>query len=146
MENQKNVSTFVENENPTFTENKNSVSEFIPYELALELKELGFDEPCFGEYKELECYDYKGGCGVKITKSIFLSTINGVRNYNQENLISAPLWQQAFRWLKDNYNLRKEYGVFPHHTIIFNHLFDGGKEEQAELEALKKLIEIVKNK
>ena len=25
-------------------------TEFIPYEQALELKELGFDEPCFGRY------------------------------------------------------------------------------------------------
>ena len=24
--------------------------EFVPYELALRMKELGFDEPCFGYY------------------------------------------------------------------------------------------------
>jgi hypothetical protein len=24
--------------------------EFVPYELALKLKEIGFDEPCFGYY------------------------------------------------------------------------------------------------
>jgi len=28
--------------------------EFIPYEQALELKELGFDEPCFGCYDEIK--------------------------------------------------------------------------------------------
>jgi hypothetical protein len=25
--------------------------EFVPYELALKLKKLGFDEPCFGLYE-----------------------------------------------------------------------------------------------
>ena len=104
--------------------------EFVPYEIALALKELGFDEPCFGFYfKEKEEEEFKlivrGGTGAFFGYQF-----------------DAPLYQQAFRWFKDNYNLRKEYGVFPHHTIIFNHLFDGGKEEQAELECLKKLIEI----
>ena len=31
--------------------------EFIPYELALELKQLGFDEPCFGYYVDGELRD-----------------------------------------------------------------------------------------
>ena len=34
--------------------------EFIPYEQALELKELGFDEPCLG------CYDDKAVFGFKV--------------------------------------------------------------------------------
>ncbi len=34
--------------------------EFIPYEQALELKELGFDEPCFG------CYDEKRVFGLTV--------------------------------------------------------------------------------
>ena len=28
--------------------------EFVPYELAVKLKELGFDEECFGYYTELD--------------------------------------------------------------------------------------------
>ena len=27
--------------------------EFVPYELALRMKALGFDEPCFGYYDEV---------------------------------------------------------------------------------------------
>ena len=30
----------------------NIENEFIPYEQALALKELGFDEPCFGIYQK----------------------------------------------------------------------------------------------
>jgi len=39
---------------------KKSEKEFVPYPLALKMKALGFDEPCFGCYtkdKELS-YDY----------------------------------------------------------------------------------------
>ena len=35
--------------------NTNYEKDFVPYEQALALKELGFDEPCFG------FYTYKGG-------------------------------------------------------------------------------------
>ncbi len=105
--------------------------EFVPYEQALELKALGFDEPCFGLFirdksllvKEMpnqnECEIYFGG-------------------------ILAPTFSQAFRWFRDKHNLKDKYGVFPHHTIMFNYIIGGGKEEEAELACLRKLIEIVK--
>jgi hypothetical protein len=56
--------------------------EFIPYEQALALKELGFDEPCFGSYdpfgsKQLSC--------------------SGIYTYG--NCIAAPLYQQAINFL-----------------------------------------------
>jgi hypothetical protein len=85
--------------------------EFVPYEQAVELKELGFDEPCFGNHTETDFYDYKGGVGVKITKHIVLSNINGVRNYNQEGQVSAPTFSQAFRWLYQKLGIEK--GVMP---------------------------------
>jgi len=103
--------------------------EFVPYEQALILKELGFDEPCFGLFirdksllvKEMpnqnECEIYFGG-------------------------ILAPTFSQAFRWFRDKHNLKDKYGVFPHHTIMFNYIIGGGKEEEAELACLIKLIEI----
>jgi len=106
--------------------------EFIPYEQALALKELGFDEPCvaiFGRNNELSVDDgfYKQ------------------ENYHKDTVL-APTYSQAFRWFREKYNLREQYGVFPHHTIITKYLIDGNNEENAELECLKKLIEIVKKK
>ena len=107
--------------------------DFAPYEPSLALKELGFDEPCFGLFirdksllvKEMpnqnECEIYFGG-------------------------ILAPTFSQAFRWFREKHNLKDKYGVFPHHTIMFNYIIGGGKEEEAELACLRKLIEIVKNK
>ena len=32
---------------------------FVPYEIALALKELGFDEPCFGKYLSSFQSDWK---------------------------------------------------------------------------------------
>jgi len=72
-------------------------NEFIPYEQALEFKELGFDEECLAFYNstfqtpnELLYPQYGGEVG----------------NWNVENhLISAPLYQQAFRWFREKYDL-----------------------------------------
>ena len=109
-------------------------NEFIPYQQALELKELGFDEPCFGKIyadggSEQLSYPYKNSDQIgKVTSC------------------SAPLYQQVFRWFKENYNLKDDYGVFPHHTIMSNYILNGGNEENAEVECVKELISIVKNK
>ena len=66
--------------------------EFVPYEQALELKELGFDEECFGYYSFSE----------KITlKSCFNRTpiiLSGKK-------CSIPLYSQVFRWFREKHNL-----------------------------------------
>jgi hypothetical protein len=113
--------------------------EFIPYEIALALKELGFDEPCLMYWNDFG-----------------KTSINRFQLHNEidewcQDYIEAPLYQQAFRWLlilvnKDEYFSNKW-------TISYNEdyysLFLGGCNMsvfKTELECLKKLIEIVKNK
>jgi hypothetical protein len=59
--------------------------EFIPYTEALALKELGFDEPCFGYYDE-------GG-------NLYTEMVE---------VLKAPLYQQAFRWFREKYNIHAE--------------------------------------
>ena len=119
--------------------------EFIPYEQALELKELGFDEECFGYYSFSE----------KITlKSCFNRTpiiLSGKK-------CSIPLYSQVFRWFREKHNLeshvKKDWidGILQGYESIIECL-DGYIDvgtfktyEEAELECLKKLIEIVTNK
>lgn len=110
-------------------------TEFIPYEKALELKELGFDEPCFG-YWNIDPYLPK-------------PTFNLVKPFDHEWCIPAPLYQQAFRWFREKHNV--------HHLIEFDFdiynavlkcslVLSCTTYEEAELACLKKLIEIVKNK
>ena len=134
--------------------------EFIPYEQALELKELGFDEPCFGFYLD-------NGLWVPSSSS----------NWGEDPLyptnsdllsgdVSAPLYQQAFRWFRDKYGLcfwiermytvdsicyyryTCEYKKDPlskTHEVILS-LKEYDNYEEAELACLQKLIEIVKTK
>lgn len=78
--------------------NKNNLrKEFIPYEQALELKELGFDEPCFFAFDNcstpMRCTD------LRTNEQKF----NGV-NYNSSSYTSQPTFSQAFRWSREKYN------------------------------------------
>jgi hypothetical protein len=121
--------------------------EFIPYEQALALKELGFDEPCVGYYENdvlILCYDSK-------------------QDYELLLNCAAPLYQQAFRWFREKYDLFgciDFHGCTPPHWFIRideisknDYIFHSEDEdykfnnyEEAELECLKKLIEIIKQK
>lgn len=104
--------------------------EFVPYELALKLKQLGFDEPCIATHGYLELY---------------INTDDGH--------IKAPLYQQAFRWFREKYKLSGliEIGTHKYSFIIFNEAKDSrkitssmnGTFEEAELACFTKLIEIV---
>jgi hypothetical protein len=66
--------------------------EFIPYEQALALKELGFDEPCFGYYF------YNGSF-----KEWTLNIDNESDEYTI--VIQAPTYSQAFRWFREKHNI-----------------------------------------
>ena len=122
--------------------------EFTPYAEALALKELGFDETCIGFYniKGISVSDYK------VTKL-------QIDSLGLEKCCLAPLYQQAFRWFREKYRLDAiiDVGVMGYRANIvdrrgkFLHIAVAAPPteyiyEEAELECLKKLIEIVKNK
>lgn len=106
--------------------------EFVPCEQALDLKELGFNENCIKVYHTDKDNNF---------------------NINENFNISAPLYQQAFRWFRKKYNhLKIRIGEEDFREDIFEYdikniiTVSGFKTyEEAELECLKKLIEIVKD-
>ena len=61
--------------------------EFVPYELALELKELGFDEECW--------FYYQHNSELRISLS-FLHN-----KFSNQMQCSSPLWQQVFDWFRN---------------------------------------------
>jgi hypothetical protein len=139
--------------------------EFVPYEQALALKELGFDEPCYGNYNNL----------TETTRFIFGKTNEGSITWNRvpgtndivisNERILAPTYSQAFRFFREKYGLEASIQRMPPEVygkgkgdikkyllyIWAENLNPRGQQtlhfdtyEEAELECLKKLIEITK--
>jgi hypothetical protein len=109
--------------------------EFIPYELALELKELGFNESCFA-YLKPNVLTYEITIG----------------EFNEFEYHSAPTYSQAFRWFREKHNLgaivsqfgyaiENQYGQA---TTFVKENENPLSYEEAELECLKRLIKIAK--
>jgi hypothetical protein len=116
--------------------------EFIPYEQALALKELGFNEPCLAQYKKYEVGEAKLDIGFSKNELI-------MQFHKLSKFCTAPLYQQAFRWLLVLVN--KDELFSNKWSISYNEdyysLFLGGCNMgvfEEELACLKKLIEIVK--
>lgn len=112
--------------------------EFVPYQEALELKKLGFDEPCFGFY----------GGGFKSDERVFeLTNDDDATRFRESRGLKAPLRQQAFEWL---YTKTGQWIVPIPNDDRKKGWYGVGKlvktYKEAELECLKKLIEIVKSK
>ena len=116
---------------------------FVPYKIALELKELGFDEPCFGSIDQIGYIHVKGS----------KSSPRGSMMYNT---IDCPTFSQAFRFFREKYGLHyiickniqmdgygyREVILIPYMEENENTIFK--TYEEAELECIKKLIEIAK--
>lgn len=142
-------------------------NEFITYNQALALKELGFNKPCFAYYGKQETM-----MGL-LYSNIYNGNVieNCIAKPSPLHLdVYAPLYQQAFRWFREKHGLMhiinpynftaeidylnkrvvdEKYGDF----IPHDHLIDEEGEEikysfyeEAEQACLDKLIEIVKNK
>ena len=77
--------------------------QFVPYEIALKLKELGFDKEClawFAENKEIQIAPdvYKKWTSKPLTN------LNIIKVFNID-CITAPLWQQVIDWLKEKHGI-----------------------------------------
>ena len=128
--------------------------EFVTYTQAVALKELGFDEPCFGYYYTLNGKDWK------FADEKQYDSLDEFYNIGSKFTISAPLYQQAFRWFREKYNLDKTIDSWteqPMGDVIWDKAYQyyiHGEAyhpyfktyEEAELACLIKLIELVKNK
>ncbi len=126
---------------------------FVSYEIALELKELGFKEQCFSFY-DIEKKLYASEGYYKI----------GYNVLNEE--VIAPLYQQVFRWFREKYqlpswiytsdNIKFYYSILKNKRYMVSDYYVVTKTkapakpyetyEEAQLACLLKLIEILKNK
>jgi len=109
--------------------------EFIPYEEALALKKLGFNETCFATWN-----------GETLDMSLQIPS--------DDYFTKAPTFSQAFRWFREKYEIyyiiegSKKFG-FQHFIYDDKGSYEIKSEEtfknyeEAELACLNKLIEIV---
>ena len=126
--------------------------EFVPYEPSLALKELGFDEPCFGKYLSSFQSDWK--VYELILEMGMNEEFEDNRNvYLLEGACSAPTFSQAFRWLREKYGLYSWITIELGNKSTFCWVLSGEHTstqyaayfhtyEEAELACLIKLIEI----
>ena len=132
--------------------------EFIPYEQALELKELGFNEPCFGWFRSTLIPSNFTEFFLETEFGMNESPSDWVNSNFLDEACSAPLYQQAFRWFREKYDFKSWVEEHTSDTFIYEirpHILTHYKEgevyvytiyEEAELACLIKLIEIVKTK
>ncbi len=132
--------------------------EFVSYEIAIALKELGFDEPCFGHWNYNNGkinYWYDEEIQNERTNKCILDSEKQFPKMNK-NGCTAPTYSQAFRWFREKYKLHGNVETLSGNQtnwIIYDKYGEfvadsngAGSYEEAELECLKKLIEIVKEK
>lgn len=108
-------------------------NQFIPYELAVKLKELGFDEVCLAFYDGTKAFTYSP---------------NNNKIYAVK--ILAPLWQQAFDWFREkglhSWVYQSDKYRF-HYTILKDGRYvkndsDAIHYQEARQVCLEKLIEL----
>lgn len=78
--------------------------QFVPYELAVKLKELGFDGECLAYYNNGELWVSNKRSYKSFKLNSYLPDKNSSIN-NTPNIVYAPLWQQAFDWFRNVYRL-----------------------------------------
>ena len=117
--------------------------EFITYEQALALKELGYDEKTIGFYNSTYCME----------EVLFGEFPEFVNRNNDFELVSAPLKQQVFRWFREKYELSSWiYNTNSDryfYTILKNGRFVKDNQarttyEEAENACIDKLIQLIK--
>jgi hypothetical protein len=134
--------------------------EFVTYEHSLALKELGFDERCFGHYNPNGVFFWKILCSDEDNDHTL--SVKDIMEHVADGYVEAPLYQQAFRWFREKHNLfceiQMDRTTEPKFCfVIFKYEHFGNYEkvevdewylyrtyEEAEHVCLDKLIQIVK--
>ncbi len=126
--------------------------EFVLYEEALALKQLGFDDPCvFYVNKNNESFIYN----FQTHPDEFIEWCGG-------NVIKAPTYKQAFRWFRKNYKLSSHVDLHSSSHLGYKYYYkiinfadsinasttlikeEFDTYEEAELACLRMLIKLVK--
>lgn len=116
--------------------------QLVPYELAVKLKELGFDEECFyyaDNDKNIKLSNYRPLCN---TFALNLTNF----------ILPIPFWQHAFDWFLEKHNFYSYIAesYYSNQKVYYEVFINGRKNiidhetyHDARIACLEKLIDIV---
>ena len=131
--------------------------QFVPYEIALALKEIDFNEKCFANYRPISSVDTE----IILEYSTKVQMDCGAPPLNEYNThkmwCAAPLWQQVIDWLNVEYG--SEFGINltlpfyqPNDRVYYNYVkttIDWDVQfptyQKACEQTILKAIELIKN-
>lgn len=132
--------------------------QFCNYEIALKLKELGFDKECLASYytDDERNYSKNGEYDVrkKLSSSIDFDPFkndfdNFYKNSDKDYYVAAPLWQQVIDWFREKYDVnihvyKSVYGGYGFRIKETDSYLYFSYEEARE-QAILKAIDLCKN-
>lgn len=129
--------------------------QFVTHEIALELKKLGFDEPCFGHFTKdmgLKIHIQFENIQKHYTNSKLLA-LEAKYLDMPKNRCASPLWQQAIDWVFEKLEINYPYlriEMYSDGSGEWYHPADEGVKSltimfDTKEEAVLKAIELIKN-
>ncbi len=140
---------------------------FITYEQALALKELGFNEPCLLEeyFEDSQCvseWAYEEPFKINTELDHLTDKFNADDDEHYEYSVAVPLKSQVFKWFREVHKIHGSYGTTSDSREEINgycisNFIDGnrnylhinwevGTYEESESACIDKLIELIKKK
>ena len=71
----------------------NADKEFVPYQPSLDMKSIGFNEPCLSYFDS------------RLEQQLGNFDFTEIKGYNESDSALSPLYQQAFRWFREKYGI-----------------------------------------
>lgn len=130
-------------------------NQFLPYEPAFDLKELGFNEECLATYIRHENRDFR--FDIQEQSGLHWSSVTNSELIGKH--CTAPLYQQVFKWFREKkilgevmpidswdgwgFRISAEDSMSPF-FMAYTSTQEYGSYEEAELECIKTMIKISK--
>ena len=121
--------------------------QFVTYEIALKLKELGFDEDCINFYS----FYPNIGWSLSLLGVTNEDVVEQMVCHHNIKGIKAPLWQQVIDWFREKHKIRvcNLVNIYIEATFIIYHstdveVIDGNDFYKTREQAILKAIELCK--